>query len=103
LPQLRRLVLTGHEKQESIDNEIYGQRRMVTRITQLGKLAKNCPKLLRFYGTKFCAGWPQPFIFAQRPDAASKFRIVRPVQKTVDGDSLGFDYDSVESCSSDEC
>jgi hypothetical protein len=83
----------------------YGHQRLTnTHISQttLDKLARNCPKLLRIFGTNLHSRMPNPFISAQRLNGSVKFRRMRPIRKFVDGIMLKFDYDSVESCTSDE-
>jgi hypothetical protein len=69
--------------------------------TTLNELAKKCPKLLRLFGSNVHS--KSPFIFAQRMNAATKFRLVHQIEKYVDGTLLQFDYDSdVVSNSTDE-
>jgi hypothetical protein len=107
LPELRRLVFfvdNYNKKSPAGTNVEYVEGEMKTLISQstLDKLAKNCPKLLRLMGVNLYSGSDDPFIYARRMNAAAKFRKVRPIWKIVDGIQLQFDYDSVESCSSDE-
>jgi hypothetical protein len=73
--------------------------------TTLDKLDEHCPKLLRIFRTNF--NWPKvtvPLIFARRMNGASGFRKVHLVKKKVGrGKNFKFDYDSLESCSDDDC
>jgi hypothetical protein len=101
LPKLRHLemCIVGEEG-KCFDS--YLQRRIPTRFsrTTLDKLAENCPKLLRFFGVD--TEETDSIMYAQRLNAAAKFRRVRPIRGEVNGIELKFDYDSVESCTSDE-
>jgi hypothetical protein len=71
--------------------------------TTLNNLAKNCPKLLRLFGySRYLSPIP-PFIFAQRMNAATEFRLAHQILKEVDGKWLQLDYDSsVEDLTDEE-
>jgi hypothetical protein len=112
LPELRDLVVQTDRHPVTINGEYNSisctlspvEKKIFISQTTLDMLAKNCPKLLRLSGVDFVMfSSNNSFILAQRLNAATKFRRVRPIEnKTVDGNCLKFDYDSVESCSSDE-
>jgi hypothetical protein len=71
----------------------------------LDKLSENCPKLLRvFRPTKYPKTAKGRQIYARRMNADSKLRKVhRIVNILFHSKQSRFDYDSVESCSDEDC
>jgi hypothetical protein len=57
---------------------------------------------MRLFGTHN-QGIKSQFIFAQRTNNGANFRKMKPARNVmIGGQAMTFDYDSVDSCSSDE-